>query len=169
MKKLYILDADVIIHLAELNKLDSLFNQHEIYLSPVVFDEIKYIVDQETGERQDINLKNKYEDKVHIIVAQNISEFQDMINKARMLGKELHNGELDSIIFVQKHKEYIFCSGDAGAIQFLAFLGLSEQGISLENLIGNIKGMQRNFTENSFKKNIKIGKQLRIQYGDIGR
>ena len=44
MKKLYILDADVIIHLAELNKLDSLFNQHEIYLSPVVFNEIKYII-----------------------------------------------------------------------------------------------------------------------------
>ena len=77
MKKLYILDADVIIHLAELNKLDSLFNQHEIYLSPVVFNEIKYIiVDQETGERQNINLKSKYGDKVNIIVAQDISEFQ---------------------------------------------------------------------------------------------
>ncbi|MCD6579111.1 type II toxin-antitoxin system VapC family toxin [bacterium] len=169
MKKLYILDADVIIHLAELNKLDSLFKQFEIYFSPIVFKEIQYIVvDQKTGERERINLKNRYGNRVKIIETQGISEFIKMKKKALMLGKEFHEGEYEAIIFIQKHEDYRFCTGDAGAIQFLAFLGLSEQGISLEKLIGNIKGMQKNFTEKSFRGNIKHGKQLRIQYGNIG-
>ena len=162
--KLVIVDANVLIYLAEIKKINSLFNSYTIYLPRAIFDEVKYFIDKDTGERISINLslyqKNK---RLRILESLDIEEAGKLKERIGQYGIELHPGELEAIYYVLKD-EFTFCSADGAAIKSLAILGVESKGISLEKLMGGkFRKMRQEYTERFFKSMIKAGKLLKIQ------
>jgi hypothetical protein len=153
--------------MAEIGKLNSLFKQCVIYLNQVLLDQIKFYEDA-NSRRIHIDLQ-KHLDSGRLVVIKSpaIDKIQNIQVKLEPLEKIIHEGELEAITHISENRNFIFCTGDLPAIQAMAFLGLSKNGISLERLMGKFKNMEVQYTEEFFKKYIKFGKQQRIQFGDI--
>ena len=168
MQKLYIVDANIIIYLARIGKLESIFNRYRIYLTSIIYGEIKFYRDLNTGEKKSINL-NKFRRNKKLIIIEplefiRVQKIREIVSPAGVL---IDDGELESIAYIIENHGYLLCSGDEKAIIVLAFLGLSKNGISLEKLMGKFKNMEVQYTEEFFKKHIQFGKQQRIQFGDV--
>lgn len=77
---------------------------------------------------------------------------------------QIHNGEAECIALLLKNREFMFCTGDADTMKVISFWGLSEQAISLEELVGRIKNLRTNFTKDCMELHLKEGSILRVQY-----
>ncbi|MCK4667073.1 hypothetical protein KAU33_10000 [Candidatus Dependentiae bacterium] len=165
MGKVYILDANVMIYLAEIGKINALFKSHIIHLSPVVYEEIKFIEENESEFRISINLQEFIDsERLKILDSPNYDMVLNTKREILKSRRNLDDGELEAISFLLENRNFIFCTGDKAAIIILAFLGLAEQGISLERLMGKFKNMQNEYTEKYFRKYIIEGRTLKIQF-----
>jgi len=166
---LVIFDADVIIYLARINKLKSLFKNCKVYLTEIVYSEIKFYNDIETGEKKYICLESYIESKSLIIIkSMKLTKFykSDILKKLIEIeknGVEVDNGELEAIVFIFNNRKYKLCTGDSGALKFLAYLYLQENAISLETIIGKVKGISKEYTNEFMKNNLNEGNKLMIQ------
>lgn len=78
----------------------------------------------------------------------------------------LHDGEKEALVLLQKHKDLLLCTCDKAAIKALAMLGLSRQGISVENLLnksGLSTKIEPKHAEKYFKYWLKEGSMMKIQ------
>lgn len=169
MSKLYIIDACVIIYLTRINKLNSLLNSHQIHIPKTIINEIKFYLDPDTGVRIKTNLSPYIKSsRIKILPSLNYSDLITLESQLKnIIPGGIDAGELEGLVYVNNNEDYILCSGDGPAIIAMGFLGLSEKGISLEKLIGNLRGMEHQYTEKYFKQKIKKGKTLRIQFGKL--
>ncbi len=81
-------------------------------------------------------------------------------------GLDPGESEALALLFVQKAADYRFCTGDRAAIHALALLGLSEQGISLEEAleaVGATKPLTRQFTKEYFREALREGQEHRLR------
>jgi hypothetical protein len=165
----YLLDADVIIWCAKHKKLDSLFRKETIKIPKIIYSQIKYRIDIETGKKEQIDLNGYIKNgKLKVInnpIDENISKIIEEVKNCPEL-LEIHHGEIECIYLLRENKNHKFCTGDKVAIKVLGFLHLSEQAISLEEIIGTNKGLRENFTQQALKDNLNIGSQLYVQYGN---
>lgn len=166
--KVFLLDADVIIWCAENSKLDSLFKGKKIRIPKKIFEEVKYKEDPETKERKTIQFQ-KYIKEGSLEVVDNpytkeMKKVRDTYKECSQLA-QLDDGESECIALLMKNYEYRFCTGDRTAMKVLGFWQLSEQTISLEELIGRVRDIRDDFTKEYMKKYLKIGSILRLQYG----
>jgi len=67
---------------------------------------------------------------------------------------------------ILKNREFMFCTGDTDAMKVISFWGLSEQAISLEELVGRIKNLRPNFTKDCMESYLKEVSILRVQYSE---
>ncbi len=78
----------------------------------------------------------------------------------------LHDGETEALALLHGGQfAPEFCSGDKMAIQALAMMGRSEDGISLESVLrrtGLNRSIGHEFTKKYFDRHLKIGQQKRI-------
>jgi hypothetical protein len=166
---LVIFDAGVIIYLARINKLKSLFKNCKVYLTEIVYSEIKFYTDTETGEKIYIYLESYIESKSLIIIRSidleeyNESEIENEIRHIINSGVEIHEGEKEAISFIFNNRKYKLCTGDSGALKFLAYLDLHENAISLETIIGKVKNIKKEYTNEFMKMSLNEGSKLRIQ------
>ena len=166
--KVFLLDADVIIWCAENNKLDALFKNKRIKIPKVIYEQVKYIEDPETDERKTIQFDKYLEDKSLEIIDNPITDdIEDIRNTYKQCPEiaEIHSGEVECISLLKDRPNYSFCTGDKSAIRVLGYLQLSEQAISLEELIGRVRNIRYDFTKEYMKKYLKVGSDLWIKYG----
>ncbi|MEA1912613.1 MAG: hypothetical protein U9N06_02100 [candidate division WOR-3 bacterium] len=167
--KVFLFDADVIIWCAKNNKLDALFEDKDIKIPEVIYEQVRYIVDVETGEEKPIQLQ-KYIEEGSLEVIDN--PLTEEMKKVRGTYKqcshlaELDDGEAECITLLKKRPNYSFCSGDKRAIRVLGFLQFSEQAISLEEILGGAQNIRENFTRRYKEKYLKEGSELWVQYGE---
>lgn len=164
--KIFLLDADVIIWCAENNKLDSLFKGKKIKIPEVIYGQIRYKIDKETGEKKGIPLQKYIEDGSLEIIDDPISndtrEIMDKISKLPL--PQIHHGEMECITLLKQNPNYKFCTGDRAAIKILGFFSLSDQAVSLEELVGRIRNLRDDFTKKYMKKYLEEGSTFGVQY-----
>ena len=166
--KVFLLDADVIIWCAENNKLDSLFKDKKIKIPQKIFEEVIYKEDPETKERKTIQFQ-KYikEDSLEVVdnpYTKEMEKVRDTYKECSQLA-QLDDGESECIALLMKNSEYRFCTGDRAAMKVLGFWQLSEQAISLEELIGRVRNIRDNFTREDMKRYLEEGSELWVKYG----
>jgi len=161
-----LLDADVIIYLLKIGKFESLLKNHTVYITETIVYEVQYY-ENELGERIYVDLGDYHrKNKLRVINDAStlaIQQFSEQIAQKRFL-PEIHEGEKSCIVLLTLNRDYKFCTGDAAALKVLGYLGLSEQAVSLEELLGRVKNMEPQYLKKTLKKKLEEGEQLRILY-----
>lgn len=142
MRRLLLLDADVVIGLHELGLWNAALNCCQIYLAGTVIQEIKHYWNP-AGEKVLIDL-------IPQITSGKIVELDGSPEtQAEILGRlrkpsldGLHAGELESIaiIYAGEMEDLQFCIKERAAMKAVAFLDLKERAISVEQALrdGNV-------------------------------
>jgi len=165
--KIFLLDADVIIWCAENNKLDSLFKGKKIKIPEVIYGQIRYKIDKETGEKKGIPLQKYIEDgSLEIIddpISNDIKEIMDIYKQCPEL-PQIDPGEIECMTLLKQTSNYKFCTGDRAPMKILGYLFLSDQAVSLEELVGRIRNLRDDFTKKYMKKYLEEGSTFGVQY-----
>ncbi len=163
MKKLLLLDADVIIDLHTLSLFEKTSKAYDIYITKEVFDEADHF--KKDGVKKGINIR----DKVTIVESVDVESLAKVNKEAREARLSIDPGESTSIAYINQTKEEIsFCSCDKAAIKLISYMELETRSISLEKVLRDTGYSKKNLYprhyENIFKACIKEGKALRIQF-----
>lgn len=162
MKKLLLLDADIVLDLHSLDLFEKIRNAYSLCVTKVVFREAKYY--KKDGIREKINIK----DKVTVIEQVDIENLKTVSQEAKEAMLIIDSGEASSIAYLIDAKEDItFCSCDKAAITLTAYMELEQRAICLEKALKNagihVQLLPRHLHSN-FKDCINEGKALRVQY-----
>ena len=159
--KCVLLDADIIIKLFEQGIWKNMLDVLEIKVPSIVVEEAFFFKDEQGIIHYSIDLKRlESEGKIEVFPA-SIIDIENLKNQFDD-SFSLDSGEEEAIalLFAGKAKDAKFCTADKAAIQALAMLRLSEQGISLEKLL-KLNGISQNLiyecTDAHFKKHIEKG------------
>ena len=162
MRKLLLLDADVIIDLHALGLFGRIKKAYDICLTREVFEEAKYY--KKDGTKIEIDLKD-----VAIIdnVDLEILRWVQREAKKAMLG--IDPGESTSIAYIsQTDEEITFCTCDQAAIKLMSYIELEQKAISLEEALRSAgyhgKKLYPRHLEKTLKAAVNEGKALRIQF-----
>lgn len=163
MKKLLLLDADVIIDLHTLGLFDRIIKGYEIHVTKTVLSEASYFKSGGTKTKIDIH------DRVAIIENVDVEHLQTVRNEAKEARLGIDPGELEAIAcLIQDDEGLIFCTCDQAAIKLLAFMDIDERAVSLEKTIRDTGYQKKNLYprhwEKTFTENIREGKALRILF-----
>jgi hypothetical protein len=167
--KCVLLDAMIIITAHEKGIWLSLIEAFEIVVSSIIArDEALFYSEKEGGIPKAIDLPKLTADGKITELAATVEELKRLSNIFDPIFIEgLHAGESEALalLLAGKAGEALFCTSDAKAIQALAMIGLSEQGISFERLIktsGLSRDLPDHFGEYFFKRNIRSGQENRL-------
>lgn len=167
--KCVLLDAMIIITAHQEGIWLPLTEAFEIVVPSIIArDEVFFYSEKKRGIPKEINLPDLAANGKITELAATVEELKslsDLFDPVFLEG--LHEGESEALALLLsgKSEEAYFCSSDAKAIQALAMIGLSEQGISFEKLIkasGLSRPLPDHYSENFFKRNIKRGQENRI-------
>jgi len=162
MRKLLLLDADVIIDLYTLGLFGKISKAYDINLTREVFEEARYF--KKDGAKFDIDLKD-----VTIINNVDLESLRKVQREAKEARLGIDPGESTSIAYlIQTDEEITFCSCDQAAIKLISYMELESKSISLEKSLRSaghhgIKLYPRHL-ESTFKSAVNEGKTLRIQF-----
>lgn len=163
MKKLVLLDADVIIDLHSLQLFDAITRGYDVYVVRTVFREARFYPYKDQALPIDIK------DKVTIVDVLD----EQLLKKVKLEAREaflgIDPGETESIAYLSTSvKNILFCTCDHSAIQLISYMELEHTSISVEKALEGIgrhgKNLYPRHREKVFRDNINKGKILRIQY-----
>jgi len=162
MRKLLLLDADVIIDLHTLGLFGKISKAYDICLTRSVFEEARYY--KKDGAKIDIDIKD-----VTIIENVDLETLRKVQSEAKEARLAIDPGESASIAhLLQTEEEVTFCSCDQAAIKLVSYMELEKKAISLEKALRNAgyheKKLFSRHLEKTFKAYVKEGKTLRIQF-----
>ncbi|MEW6068055.1 MAG: hypothetical protein AB1610_07185 [Nitrospirota bacterium] len=163
---LLLLDADVIIDLHRLGAWKHIVRSHQIHIPSIILHKEAYYYEDDSGTRHSINLKKE--------IGLTITELSCSVEEMALFKEqfdlvfqeELHDGEKEALILLQKQEGLLLCTCDHAAIKAMALLDLSDRGISFESLLkksGINKKLDYKHTEKRFKKCLSEGSIMRIQ------
>lgn len=163
MKKLLLLDADVIIDLHTLGLFDRIIKGYEIHVTKTVLSEASYFKSGGTKTKIDIH------DRVTIVENVAVEHLQTVRNEAKEARLGIDPGELEAIAYLIQEKEGLtFCTCDQAAIKLLAFMDIDERAVSIEKTIRatgyHKKTLYPRHWEKTFTECIQEGKMLRILF-----
>jgi len=163
MKKLLLLDADVVIDLHTLSLFDRIIKGFEVHITKTVLDEALYF--KGGGAKTKIDIRNR------VTVIENIAveHLQTVQKEAKEARLGIDPGELEAIAcLIQEDEGLIFCTCDQAAIKLLSFMNLEEKSISTEKALRTAgyhkKNLYPRHWEKTFTECIREGKTLRIQF-----
>jgi hypothetical protein len=161
MKKLLLLDADVVIDLHTLGLFDRINKGFEIHITKTVLDEALYF--KSGGARTKIDIRNR----VTVIENVAVEHLQKVRNEAKEARLGIDPGEMEAIAcLMQEDEGLIFCTCDQAAIKLLAFMNLEERSVSFEKALRSTGYQKKNLYprhwEKKFTECIREGKTLRI-------
>ena len=165
MRKLLLLDADVIIDLHTLGLFAKISKSYDVILTRTVFEEARYY--KKEGAKIEINIQD-----ATIIEDIDLESLKKTQKQAKEAGLAIDPGEATSIAYMlQTEEEIAFCSCDQAAIKLISYLELEQKSISLEKTLRDIGYQKRNLyprhLEKTFRVYIKEGKVLRIQHKQL--
>jgi len=164
MRKLLLLDADVVIDLHILGLFGKICKVYDVCLTRTVFKEARYY--KKDGAKIEIDIKG-----AAIIIIEDVDLV--ILKKVQMEAKEarlgIDAGEAMSIAYLaQTEEEIIFCTCDRAAIKLISYMELEQKSISLEKALRDIgyhkKNLYPRHLEKTFKAAVNEGKALRIQF-----
>jgi hypothetical protein len=168
--KFLLLDANIVIEAYILGIWQPLIERVEVLIPSIVIkDEALFFRKEENGVPPAIRLEElveREEIKEISASADDIADLHSVFDRVFVQG--LHDGESEALAWLLKRggeQGLFFCTSDAHAIQALAMLGRSRQGISMEELLKSIgleKPLSRQFTEEFFKSSLERGQRNRI-------
>jgi len=168
--KLWLLDADVIIKLLELDVFDRLADRHEVHVASTVVDEVKYY--RREGQKVRVDFRRSYVLPGRVTEASASAEqMREVIDRLPVLKQQvIHAGELESLAVLMQREDLTLCTFDAAAIRTLPFLDASGRSVSAERLLldSGLKlspghKLDVRLTEAYFRSNIEIGQLEFIQ------
>ena len=165
MRKLLLLDADVIIDLHTLGLFGKINKAYDICVTRDVFEEARYY--KKGRAKIDIDIKDiKIIDNVDF---GNLKKVQREAKEARL---GIDPGESTSIAYlIQTKEEITFCTCDKAAIKLISYIGLEKKSVSLEKALRSTryhgKKLYPRHLERTFKAAIKEGKTLRIYFKEL--
>lgn len=131
MKKLPLLDADVIIDLHTRGLFDGINKSFEVCITKTVLDEALYFKSE--GAKAKINVRNR----VTVIENVAVEHLQAVRSEAKEARLGIDPGETEAIAcLMQAEKSLIFCTCDKAAIKLLAFMTLKEDPSFLKRPFG---------------------------------
>lgn len=162
MRKLLLLDADVIIDLYTLGLFGKIRKDYDIYLTREVFEEAIYY--KKGGTKINIDLKG-----ITIIDNVDLESLKKVQKEAKEARLGIDPGESTSIAhLIWTDEEITFCSCDQAAIKLISYMELEHKTISLEKALRSVgyqgKNLYPRHFEKTFKTAVKEGKTLRIQF-----
>ncbi len=162
MKKLLLLDADVIIDLHSLDLFKKIEKSYEIFVTVEVINEAKYYIQH--GKKKPIDIKQKVT-KIENVKVENVIQVE---KEAKEAGLAIDPGESTSIAYLlQTDDDIKLCSFDKAAIKLISYMNLEQKSISLEYVLKNAGQhitLSKRHSESAFKKSIRDGKTLRIYH-----
>lgn len=137
-----VFDANAIIELHSLSLWKHVIHSCSAAVTPIIRREAHFYKD-EMGSRRVIDLiediKNKRLEEIEVSLA-TFHSLTDVLKKSFLEGIDEGEREAIAFLFQNRHKNlFRFCSADMLAIKCLGVLGLSHLGISMEELLGEIK------------------------------
>jgi hypothetical protein len=161
-----LLDADVIIDLHRLGIWEHIVKNHKVHIPSIILHKETYYYEDESGIRHPIDLEKVIGVTIYEFScsAEELLLFKEQFD--RVFQEELHDGEKEALVLLQKQENILLCTCDHAAIKTLALLDLSDRGISFENLLkksGVTKKLEYKHTEKRFKKCLSEGSIMRIQ------
>lgn len=161
MKRLLLLDADVVIDLHSLSLFEKICRAYDIYVTQEVYEEVTYF--KKDGSKNTINIA----DKVIVIKDVDLEGLEKVEKAAQEARLVIDPGESTSIAYINQ-TEMTFCSCDKAAIKLISYMELEQKSISLERALRGIGYHKRNLYPRHYEKTFKIcineGKALRIQF-----
>jgi len=162
---LLLLDADVIIDLHKLGLWKQITKSHKVFVPSIILHKEVYYYEDESGHHP-IALEKEIGATFNELSCsvQELMSFKERFD--RVFKEELHDGEKEALVLLQKQEDLFLCTCDHAAIKALALLDLSGQSISFENLLkksGINKKLGYKHTEKRFKKILSEGSIMRIQ------
>jgi hypothetical protein len=133
--KLWLLDADVIIKLLEIDVFDRLINHHNVSVASTVIAEVKYF--RRGGRKIDVDFRRQYVEPGLVTESSaTADEMKEVINRLPVLRRQgIHAGEIESLAVLVRQEDLTLCTFDAAAIRTLPFLGATERVVSAERLL----------------------------------
>jgi len=164
MRKLLLLDADIVVDLHSLDLFGKINKTYDIYLTRTVFEEAKYY--KKSGARIKIDLKDA---GITIIEDIDLEIMKRIYREAKEARLGIDPGESTSIAFlIQTEKDRAFCTCDKAAIKLISYMELENKAISLEKALRTSGYREKNLyprhLEKTFSSAVKEGKSLRIQF-----
>ncbi len=160
MRKLLLLDADVVIDLYTLGLFGKMLKAYDICLTRIVFEEAKYF--KKDGAKMDIAIKD-----VTIINDIDLESLRKVQREAKEAMLGIDPGESTSIAYLIQTEGITFCSCDRAAIKLISYIELEKKSTSLEKALRSAgyhgKNLYPRHLEKTFKRAVKEGKTLRIQ------
>ena len=162
MKKLLLLDANVIIDLHSSKIFQKVAKAHDVYVTREVFKEAKYY--PKGNQKIPIDIS----DQVSIIEEIDLDCLEMVFSEAKEAHLAVDDGEATSIAYISEgKKEVVFCASDKAAITLISYMGLDENCESLEKILaeaGHKTKLLPRHLEKNFKNWISVGKALRVQF-----
>lgn len=162
MKKLLLLDADVIIDLHILELFDKIAKAYAVFVTHSVFDEAK---SYPKGNRK---FPIEIEKKVTIIDDIDLSCIHKVLLEAKEARLTIDDGEAMSIaVILDADEEIYFCTCDKAAIKLISYMGVEHKAMSLENALRSAshhKNLYPRHFESTFRNCVREGKALRMQF-----
>ena len=168
--KSVLLDACIAIEAYEYGVFEQITSSYRLaFPSVVVRREAKYFGSVSTGQLNPIRLSPLVKSGTIIELAASADQLADLTDQFDpVFNQRIDDGEHEALalIFSGTCPDYMFCTSDAQAIHALAMMGLSERGISFEELlqmIGITKSLDAQYCKSFFDDKLKEGQQKRIQ------
>lgn len=164
--KLWLLDADVIIKLLEIDVFDKLVAMHELHVASTVVDEVKFF--RRGGQKFQINFRQQYIETGRVTeTTATPEEMQDVLRRLPPLRQQaVHAGEIESLAVLVRQEDLTLCTFDSAAIKTLPFLDATERAVSAERLLQRSGlalspgyKLDPRLSEEYFKSNIERGLQ----------
>ena len=162
MKRLLLLDADVIIDLHSLDLFEKILGTYDVYVPRTVFREARYF--KKGGRKEKIGIAGK------VTVVDVAPEDLNLVRiEAKETRRGIDAGELEAIAYLNTVEEdLIFCTCDKAAITLVSYMGLEERSASVEKIVKSAghhkKTLFPRHLDKMFKECVKEGKALRIQF-----
>ena len=165
-----LLDAGPIIKLFELSIWDKFIERCDVNISRTVAEnEVVFASKEYDKEYIDFGLKPWEEKGLIKIIEAELSDVKVFYEKHNLKGKyRIDPGEEEALAFLYKcSKDWKLCSADGPVFSVLGFLGRSEQGISLEEILDKIglsqSSLERRYTKKFREKYTQLGQTDFVQ------
>ena len=164
-----LLDACVIIDAHLFGVWSNLIKAARIVVpSIVIHDEAQFFEEEEGQVPSEINLTKLVTAGIiqeATATAGEISEVLAYFDSGIQEGLDPGEVEALAILLRESTEEMSFCTADRRAVEAVAMLGLSEQGISMESMLdqaGLHKDLPRRCSEQRFRQHLSDGTTLRL-------
>lgn len=168
-RNLRLLDADVLIHLAERELLESFIKQNTVLVSSIPLNSEALYYETPSGDHVPIEatvLKELGVGEVSASTEELKGVYEQFDN---VMGPALDAGEVEGLAVLRKDDQsgLIYCTADVACIRAIALLELSERSISLEAALETCGMRQRDidwqYSERKFKRHLQEGFAMRLQ------